>query len=321
MRAPPPPRKSRSRFITVCILRLRQLCTGYKLKKRWHLHKLHKLQRRGNYVASPISGIRTDDMLNLPTGMQNKSCKQKPLLIAAFPKGCSRSPRVRLLQRNRLSKVLISKRKYKLKYFDAHAFGETANSGIIKEGRVTHRCAHTVGSIKKVTSKNADIKIIFHDRNVIKSLNLPAASQYNPQSPELLEFAPQQSIRIKDYSTLSRRSFTLESPEHMDGKRKRNGREVSYKIGTVQPTVVKKNCYLDLFTTLDGPVSMNESISQEGDSNDNMRIGKPSFKSMIKITKYANATIISYSKLVYSLNTISDKNGNLQKYSIRHILK
>lgn len=321
MRAPPPPRKSRSRFVTVLILRIRQLCTGYKFKKRWHLHKLHKLQRRGNFVASPISGIRADDMLNIPTGMQNKSCKQKPLLIAAFPKGCSRSPRVRILQRNRLSKVLISKRKYNLKYFDAHAFGETANSGIIKEGHATHRCAQTVGSIKKVTSKNADVKVIFHDKNVIKSLNLPAASQYNFESPEMLEFAPQQSIRIKDYSTLSRRSFALENSDHRDSKGKRNRRVVNNKIETFGPTIVKKNCYLDLFTMSDSPMSRNESISRKSDANDQIRIGKPNLKSMIKITKYANATIISYSKLVYSLNTISDNNGNFQKHSMRHILK
>ncbi|QLG70692.1 hypothetical protein HG535_0A06340 [Zygotorulaspora mrakii] len=203
MRAPPPPRRSRVRFFTVYVSRLRQFCTLYKIKKRWKLHKLHTVERRGYTIVSPLSAIRADDMVNLPTGLQNKSHKKKPLLIASFPRGCSRSPRVKLLQRNRLSKIFLSRRKYNLKYFDVTGIKEKNCSS--RQSCSSYHCAHVVRTIKKVTSKNADVRVIFHDNNTIKSHNLPINTE-NIDSPQLLEFGPHQSIRIKNYSTLDRKN-------------------------------------------------------------------------------------------------------------------
>lgn len=198
MRAPPPPRRSKSRFLAHCVVQLRQLISCYRLRKRWHLHKLHKIHRTGGAAVSPISGIHAEDMMNMPTALQPRNSRKKPLLIAEFPKGCSRSPRVRVLQRNRLSKLMISKRKYKLKSFDV----DGARKLTVQEA-VTHQCANTVGSIKKMTSRNADVRVIYHETNVIKCSKLDF-STINSQSPELFEFAPNRSIRIKDYPSLKR---------------------------------------------------------------------------------------------------------------------
>lgn len=206
MRAPPPPRKSRSRYLTSCCLKLKQVFTGSKLKKRWHLHKLHQLKRRGQLAVSPISGIHVEDMVNLPTGLQNRSTKRKPLLIAAFPKGCTKSPQLKLLQRNKFYGLPMTKRKYKLKPFDTSV---TRKKHTLTSTQQTHLCAPKVGSIKKATSKDADLKVIFHNNNVIKSINLKEESHISSHSPKLLEFAPQQSIRIKDYPSLARKPIGL----------------------------------------------------------------------------------------------------------------
>ena len=93
---------------------------------------------------------------------------------------------------------MISKRKYKLKSFDV----DGARKLTVQEA-VTHQCANTIGSIKKMTSRNADVRVIYHETNVIKCSKLDF-STINPQSPELFEFAPNRSIRIKDYPSLKR---------------------------------------------------------------------------------------------------------------------
>ncbi|QLL30986.1 hypothetical protein HG536_0A08010 [Torulaspora globosa] len=273
MRAPPPPRRSRSRFLALCVVRLRQLISGHRLKKRWHLHKLHEFQRKGLICLSPESGIRAEDMINIPSALQPKKTRQKPLLIAAFPKGCSRSPRVRVLQRNRLSRLMISKRKYKLKPFEVKGRHDRE-----EDGAVTHRCAQTVGSIKKLTASNADVRVIFHDTNVIKCSNLIVPAEADQCSPELFEFAPNQSIRIHDYPSLRRKP----TPGH-----DQNLEIVAKSISDLTTSEETRS---------HGGREPSSFELQSSTCQDNEQL----YSNIVKMTEFADSPIISYSKLVRS---------------------
>lgn len=270
MRAPPQPRRSRSRFVALCVVRLRQLISGHRLKKRWHLHKLHEFQRKGLICLSPGSGIRAEDMINIPSALQPRKIRQKPLLIAAFPKGCSRSPRVRVLQRNRLSRLMISKRKYKLKPFEVKGLHNP------EEDTVTHRCAQTVGSIKKLAATDADVRVIFHESNVIKCSNLIVASEADQCSPELFEFAPNRSIRIHDYPSLRRKP----TPDQ-------NLETVAKSVGDL--TISEETSHHRGRETL-------SSEPQSSSSQDNEQL----YSKVVKMTEFADSPIISYSKLIRS---------------------
>lgn len=276
MRAPPPPRRSRSRFVVLCVVRLRQLISGHKLKKRWHLHKLHKFQRHDLVCVSPGSGIRAEDMMNIPSSLRPRNARHRPLLIAAFPKGCSRSPRVRILQRNRLSKLMISKRKYKLKRFDFKNLSNTDD----RKNTVTHRCAQTVGSIKKVTAGNADVRVIFHETNVIKCSNIGVGSEGGLHSPELFEFAPNQSIRIRDYPSLRRKSSGMVKVDQAANR---------FRGSKNSPLLSRRP---DSMTSSSDSVPREESPASSGDVQIRPKI--------IRIIKFADSSVISYSKIVSS---------------------
>ncbi|QLQ81410.1 hypothetical protein HG537_0F01710 [Torulaspora globosa] len=273
MRAPPPPRRSRSRFVALCVVRLRQLISGHRLKKRWHLHKLHEFQRKGIICLSPGSGIRAEDMINVPSALQPRKMRQKPLLIAAFPKGCSRSPRVRVLQRNRLSRLMISKRKYKLKPFEVKGLHNPE-----EDGTATHRCAQTVGSIKKLAARDADVRVIFHEANVIKCSNLIVPSEADQCSPELFEFAPNRSIRIHDYPSL-RRKPTPELDQNLE--------TVARSVGDLRISEETRNHRGREMSSLEPQSSLSQN-------NDQL------YSKVIKMTEFADSPIISYSKLVRS---------------------
>ncbi|GAV49062.1 hypothetical protein ZYGR_0N04670 [Zygosaccharomyces rouxii] len=291
MRAPPPPRRSKSRYLTTCYLRIKQVFTGSKLKKRWHLHKLHKFRRKGQLAVSPISGIHVEDMVNLPTGLQNRSSKGKPLLIAAFSKGCTKSPQLRLLQRNKFYGLPMTTRKYKLKSFDTTVTEKKTATTITQR---THLCAPRVGSLKKATSKDADIKVIFHNNNVIKSINLEEESHTTSYSPQLLEFAPQQSIRIKDYPSLARRPLGLAEISENENVNDNNPngylrlRNEKSKSGPLAPAI--------------NPPAPSLSIDSGSTAvSADMRTNLFQWKTFIRITKYSNKhRLVSYSRLITS---------------------
>lgn len=283
MRAPPPPRRSKSRLAAYCVVRLRQLLSCYRLRKRWHLHKLHKIHRRGDVAVSPISGIRAEDMMNLPSSLHLKENRKKPLLIAQFPKGCSKSPRVRVLQRNRLSKLMISKRKYKLKSFDVDA---ARRLRVREDG--THPCANTVGSIKKMASKNADVRVIYHEANVIKCSNILYPSRADLQSPELFEFAPNRSIRIKDYPSLRRGA---PSALHVVGDI--SGSEAQApSVKNVTPRLTQQAEFDASTFKYIGVKSKTEQL----------------IKRKVKVSEYFGMPIISYSRLVPVEDSQAHKN-------------
>ncbi|CAI4052069.1 Osw1p SKDI_15G3940 [Saccharomyces kudriavzevii IFO 1802] len=216
MRAPPSPRKSRSGLFLYLYFRLRQCFSCQKLKRRWHIHKLHVHQYGTRYNLSPLSGIHIEDMINEPSGLCPRSAKRKPLLIARFSKGCQESPRVYVLQRNSLSRLKLSKRKYALRFYCNDFFGKDLRKKdeYIEESH--QHCAETVRKIKKVTAKHADVKIIFHDKNTIRSYKLGDNDNRRRTQPEIIEeedsasvyinFGDNHSLRVNDYHTLHRHS-------------------------------------------------------------------------------------------------------------------
>ncbi|CAI4036544.1 hypothetical protein SMKI_15G3920 [Saccharomyces mikatae IFO 1815] len=219
MRAPPSPRKSRSGHLLYLYFRLRQCFRCQGLRRRWHIHKLHIHQYNTRWNLSPLSETRIEDMINVPSGLCSESAKRKPLLIARFSKGCQESPRVYVLQRNNLSRLRLSKRKYALRFYHSNFFGKDSkiNEGSIYD--IQHQqCAETVRKIKKVAAKHADIKIIFHDKNTIRSDKLRGGNIRKLHMPGVLEeeeedsssvyirFCDNHSLRVKDYHSLNRHS-------------------------------------------------------------------------------------------------------------------
>lgn len=218
MRAPPSPRKSRSGHLLYFYFRLRQCFSCQRLKRRWHIHKLHVHQYSTRWNLSPLSGIQIEDMINEPSGLCPGSAKKKPLLIARFPKGCQESPRVYVLQRNNLSRLKLSKRKYALRFYYNDFFGKDFNKKdeLINESQ--QHCAETVRKIKKVTAKHADVKIIYHDKNTIRSYRLSGKNdkklivhgvlgeEEEDSSSVYIRFGEDHSLRVRDYHSLHRHS-------------------------------------------------------------------------------------------------------------------
>lgn len=233
MRAPPSPRKSKSGHFFYLYFRLCQLFSGRKLKRRWHVHKLHIHQYNTRWNLSPLSEIHIEDMINEPSGLCPGSSKKKPLLIARFPKGCQESPRVYVLQRNNLSRLKLSKRKYALRFYHNEIFGNNLKRKDGSIHKVEHQqCAEIVRKIKKVTANHADVKIIFHDKNTIRSDKLGGRSNKMQTRPSVLEedveeevssvyirFCDDHSLRVKDYHSLHRHS-------KKSSKEKRNNQEI-----------------------------------------------------------------------------------------------
>lgn len=133
-------------------------------------------------------------------------------------------------------------------------------------------CAHTVHSIKKATSKNADVRVIFHDTNTIKSHNLTFGT-LNSKSPEILEFGPQRSIRIKDYSSLGRR---------------KNQKDADSLGSDIHLPEVPRNKNR----------SFDNYLEQQTFLSTKQRLKA---KSVVIIRKYVGSSIISYSKIISSV--------------------
>ncbi|CAI2029119.1 hypothetical protein SEUBUCD650_0H02880 [Saccharomyces eubayanus] len=225
MRAPPSPRKSRSGYLLYFYFRLRQCFSCQRLKRRWHIHKLHVRQYSTRWNLSPLSGIQIEDMINEPSGLCPGSAKKKPLLIARFPKGCQESPRVYVLQRNNLSRLKLSKRKYALRFYYNDFFGKGFNKNPEFINESHQHCAETVRKIKKATAKHADVKIIYHDKNTIRSYRLGSKNDKKLIVHDVLEeekeeedssslyirFGDDHSLRVKDYHSLHKHSQKIPS--------------------------------------------------------------------------------------------------------------
>ncbi|SMN22110.1 similar to Saccharomyces cerevisiae YOR255W OSW1 Protein involved in sporulation [Maudiozyma saulgeensis] len=204
MRAPPPPRVSKSNFWILAATYIKNIFNCHRLKKRWNLHQLKKKTKQAPYNISqdisPISGIRVEDMMNIPTHLLPSSSKSKPLLIATFPRGCSRSPHLKLLEKNSFTTRTITRKKYKTEYLNNSRVKYTSNKvKILSKHDPSLKCIKTVRSIKGTTKKYADIKLIFHDKNVIKVSNI---KNTNTVTPTVLEFDGANVIVLKNYKNL-----------------------------------------------------------------------------------------------------------------------
>ncbi|KAL3232680.1 Outer spore wall protein 1 [Nakaseomyces bracarensis] len=231
MRAPPPPRKSKSRYLAPYFIDLKKTFKIHRIKKFWHRKELFKKQfqnlqqiyqqtynstmdiypfpndvnvgQPANFTQiSPISGIRVEDMCCLSSARNTKSATKKPLLIASFPRGCDRSPRIRVLKKNMWSWLPFCKRKYKLAFYNSEIFDPQLHT---KSTEIcSHNCANTIQLVKKYAQKEANIKIIYHNPNII-SKKMLARDKDLVKTPEFLEFENGYSIRISDFKSLRRR--------------------------------------------------------------------------------------------------------------------
>lgn len=202
MRAPPPIRKNRRNWIPLTFIKIKSKFSMKKCKRRWQLHKLHKTQYRqfkdkkyikhckknkqkgsknGDLTTSNddsnvkkihndyelLTGVRIEDTFNLESQYLPESQTIKPLLVTSFRNGCSNSPNVTILQRNKLSKLKLSKRQYSLKSYNLK------NSMRINHISISDvpdfQCSQTVRIIKKITQEHADVRVIFHNDNVVKN--------------------------------------------------------------------------------------------------------------------------------------------------------
>ncbi|CCC69110.1 hypothetical protein NCAS_0C01200 [Naumovozyma castellii] len=204
MRAQPPPRKSNWSLIVNTVIKIRRFYSCHRLRKRWNIHQIHRVQYKRFIARSPTLEFRSEDMFNIPTNMIPKDTKKKPLMIASFPEGCSNSPQLNVLQRNEKSRLFLSRRRYKLKNIDNKNFKPVPRIGSDSMNPL-YPCAETVRSIKQLTNRHADVRVVFHNSNVIKSTRL-RKEQEDGVTPQLIQFDNERTIRLDDYPALSRRN-------------------------------------------------------------------------------------------------------------------
>lgn len=207
MRAPPPPRISNSNCWLVAITYIKNLFHCHRLKRKWNLYKLKKKTKKSPYKPndiSPISGIRVEDMMNIPTHLLPHSSKSKPLLIATFPRGCARSPHLKYLEKNSLTMRTLTKRKYKTEKLNNTRVKIGADKvTILSQYDSSLKCVKTVRSIRENTKKYADIRLIFHDNNTIKISQLKNNSDLPPTK---IEFDGKNTITLQNLNESSRPS-------------------------------------------------------------------------------------------------------------------
>lgn len=150
-------------------------------------------------------------MMNIPTHLLPSSSKSKPLLIATFPRGCSHSPHLKLLEKNNFTTRTITGRKYKTEYLNNSRIKCTSNKvKILSKHDPSLKCVKTVRSIRGTTKKYADVRLIFHDKNVIKVSNITNTKNI---TPTVLEFDGTNVIELKNYENF--RKTTLRN--HVSG--------------------------------------------------------------------------------------------------------
>ncbi|AGO09885.1 AaceriAAL105Cp [[Ashbya] aceris (nom. inval.)] len=206
MRAPPQPRKSRHRLMLQVLRKFHDTVGLQKVRSRWHLHKVHKVSRANSRVATcnkkgdgnkkkngeiPLSPIRLEDIANQPSGIETPKKRRMPLLIASFPRGCAKSPMFNVLEKNKRSKLLLSRRKYKLKTFNG---GNDVGAANGKTPRVH--------AVKREVIQHAQMKVNYHRKGVVNSTCVLVDSQ-SKRRPEYLTFGQAYSLRLNDYPSLS----------------------------------------------------------------------------------------------------------------------
>lgn len=210
MRAPPPPRISKSNSWLIALTYIKNLFHCHKLKRKWNLYKLKKKSKKSPYKPndiSPISGIRVEDMMNIPTNLLPHSSKSKPLLIATFPRGCARSPNLKYLEKNSLTRRTLTKKKYKTERLNnSRVKIGTDKVTIMSQYDSSLKCVKTVRSIRENTKKYADVRLIFHDVNTIAISQLRNSSE---NLPTKIEFDGKNCITLNNTNENSKPSNIL----------------------------------------------------------------------------------------------------------------
>ncbi|AET38105.1 Osw1p Ecym_2372 [Eremothecium cymbalariae DBVPG len=211
MRAPPQPRRSRHRYVLQVIQKFHDTIGFHRVRRRWHLHKVHKASRanarnrnvnnnnnsKNNIEQIGNTPVRLEDIANQPSGVDIPKKRRMPLLIASFPKGSSRSPQFNVLERNRKSKLLLSRRKYKLKSFQ----GGTKSL----KGKTNAKNCQKAYTVRKEVMQHAQMKVNYHRKGVVNSTCVLLDND-SGRNPEFLSFGHECSIRLKDYPSLSIRN-------------------------------------------------------------------------------------------------------------------
>ncbi|SCU82563.1 LADA_0C06326g1_1 [Lachancea dasiensis] len=205
MRAVPTPRKSRTRFLRRKFGQMYQIVSFRKVRKKHNLHHLHQLHRRNTRTSrqkrANFKNITTplviDDYVDLDSGPESPTAKRKPLLIASFPNGYGRSPRVKILQKNILSRFWISRRRYRLRKYNPGMLEFQAQ----RQGFQEDDCFRSCRTIRKQAAKYADVKFNFERHNVVKTVCIPI-DHSRIQQPQFLEFDPEHSVRLDEIPSL-----------------------------------------------------------------------------------------------------------------------
>ncbi|CEP60158.1 Osw1p LALA0_S01e04324g [Lachancea lanzarotensis] len=316
MRAIPVPRKSRARFLRRKAGRLYQVMSFRKVRRKFNLHQIHQLHRKNakKFRRKPFDAgklmtpIVAGDGVNLWSGIESPAAKSKPLLIASFPNGYNRSPRVKVLQKNRLSKLWISRRRYRLRKY---------NPGLQKSqipgAEVGYEdCVRSCRTIKRQASKYADVKFIFERQNVMRTVCIPNG-HLPDQNPRLLEFHPDHSIRLEDFPSLQRPENNAEGPVviSMDAgpgflslvKRKvKSQLEIlNWKISEYLPrTSLLEHPDVIIWSTIAPPVDSRENSADAGAQTLHDKIN-----ALVEASKLAGTAFNSYSRMLQKLETVS----------------
>lgn len=223
MRAPPPHRKSKSVKFPIFFINIKKKlkCNDWKRRKRIHLlHRLHRKKYDNKFYTPLSSGLRVEDSFTLRTEYLQPDVIDKPLVIATFSNDCQELPTINILERSKLSRLRLMKRKFKLKLFNYNISklpeikGEDQNNIIninnnnnndnininINNNTNNFRCVNTVKSIKKLVEKDADIRVIFHNKNTIRSFPLKYS---NTGKYEHIKFTKDGSLRIDSFASLA----------------------------------------------------------------------------------------------------------------------
>lgn len=211
MRAPPPHRKSKSLRVPIFFINLKRKlkCNDWKRRKRVHLlHRLHRQKYNNRFFTPPGSGLRVEDSFTLRTEYLHPDVVDKPLVIATFSRDCQELPTINILERSKLSRLRLMKRKFKLKLFNYNLSKLPEQKGENKEHinsincnniNNNFRCVSTVRSIKNLVEKDADVRVIFHNKNTIRSFPL---KYNNTGNYEHIKFTKDGSLRIDSFASL-----------------------------------------------------------------------------------------------------------------------
>ncbi|SCU79716.1 LAFA_0B05160g1_1 [Lachancea sp. 'fantastica'] len=316
MRAVPVPRKSRARFLRRKAGRLYQVVSFRKVRRKLNLHQIHQLHRRNakNFrrkrfdAGKLMTPIVAGDGVNLWSGIESPAAKSKPLLIASFPNGYSRSPRVKVLQKNRLSRSWVSRRRYRLHKYNPGL----QRSHIPETGKEYEECVRSCRAIKRQASKYADVKFNFERQNVMRTVCIPNY-HLQDQTPHLLEFHPDHSIRLEEFPSLLRSETNAEKivVVHSEAKPgflslvkrsvKSQLKNINWKLSEYMPQAsFLKLPDVIIWSSIAPPIDSGEDSADAGAQTLHDKLN-----ALVEASKLAGTAFNSYNRMVQKLETVS----------------